>query len=142
MNRCRHCGAKLSRLDKDICPFCGEKDPFEGNEVYQTEDLTKALEKVEVEEVKQKSRCAALVLAFLLGFIGVNEFYLGYKKAGFIVVIITLVFSIALTLLRLLVIQNNLIIIIPVIVYELLFIIQGISYFRSNAKDKRGELLK
>ena len=138
---CRHCGAKLSRLDKDICPFCGEKNPLEGNE-YMTEDLTKTLEKVEIEEVKYKNRYIALVLAILLGLFGVNEFYLGYKKAGFIVIGVTAILIPAVILIRLFLLQNDLVVIIPTVIYELLFIIQGLSYLVSGKKDSQGELLR
>ena len=141
MNKCRHCGAKLTRLNTDICPFCGGLKPLEGNE-YMTEDLTKTLQKVEIEEVKYKSKIAALVLAVTLGIFGANEFYLGYKKAGFILVGVTVVLAITVTLLYIFVLQNVLIILIPALLYEVLLIIQGVSYLTSGKKDSRGELLK
>ena len=95
MYKCRHCGAKISRLNKDTCPLCGGAFPLQGGE-DETEDLTKSLEKIEVEEIKQKTKSTALVLAILLGMFGINEYYLGYKKAGIIVTSITVVLIAAL----------------------------------------------
>ena len=141
MNTCRHCGAKLSRLDKDICPFCGGRNPLEGSN-YQTQDLTKSLEPIEIEEVKYKSKYLALALAIILGMFGANEFYLGYKKAGFIVLGLTVILVAVVALLKAFVIDNILIIIIPLAIYEVMHIIQGLSYLAAGKKDKRGELLR
>ena len=41
--KCKYCHEKISKLDKDVCPFCGGLKPLEGVE-DQTQDITKALD--------------------------------------------------------------------------------------------------
>ena len=55
MYKCRYCGAKISRLNKDTCPLCGGRFPLEGG-VDETVDLTKTLDKVNIDDVKQRKK--------------------------------------------------------------------------------------
>lgn len=91
MPRCKYCNELISRLDKDVCPYCGGLKPLEGNE-NMTEDLTKAFEKIEVdEEVPSHKKIVTFLLFIFLGIFGIGFFYLGYKKRGLITLITSLV---------------------------------------------------
>ncbi len=94
MAKCRSCHADITRLDKDVCPFCGCPKPLEGDS-GQTQDITKVIEQVEhADQLKYHSKVVAAILAIFLGIFGANSFYLGFKKKGFIALAIS-VFSIA-----------------------------------------------
>lgn len=141
MYKCRHCGAKISRLNKDTCPLCGGRFPLEGME-DETRDLTQTLATIDVSDIKVHSRITAMLLAFFLGFFGINEFYLGYKRAGIVLISCSVVVITASVLLYLFLHHNVLFLIIPLVLYELLLVIQGLSYLRVGVKDASGELLR
>lgn len=92
MAQCKYCHADITRLDKDVCPFCGGTKPLEGSD-GKTQDITKIIDQVEhADQIKYHSKIVAAILAILLGIFGANSFYLGYKKKGFIALAISLVF--------------------------------------------------
>lgn len=146
MPKCKNCNAEISRLDKDICPFCGQRKPLEGQEAY-TQDFTKAFDpiKSELENVKMKSRVTAGVLAILLGVFGAHMFYLGRKKYGFILCGITALFiaSLGCVLYFTHVVPVVLAFLIPYFVLEVVMIISGILILtRHDFTDANGEFLK
>ena len=83
MPKCRYCGNEINRLDKEVCPLCGAKNPLEGIS-DETVDYTHVINTVEDDEreIVCKSKVLAGVLAITLGFLGVHNFYLAkYKLA-------------------------------------------------------------
>lgn len=146
MPKCKNCGMSLSRLDKDVCPFCGTLKPIDGQENV-TEDITKAFDPVryELQDVKQKSRVAAGLLAIFLGPFGAHAFYLGKKLLGLILLLITLalVGGVGSALFFSGVLPNALAFVIPYLLMEVSMIVVGIVIFkRRDETDANGELLK
>lgn len=91
MAKCKYCHADITRLDKEVCPFCGGSKPLEGDS-GQTQDITKVIDQVEhADQIKFHSKVVAAILAIFLGIFGANSFYLGFKKKGFIALAISLV---------------------------------------------------
>lgn len=145
MAKCKYCGAEISRLDKDICPFCGGRKPLlEDNN--QTQDITKALEGLQELgiEPRTKSKIIAALLAFFLGIFGAHNYYLGKHKIGLITLGISL-FSIGGigTILFFTALHNAFAYLIPYFVMETLMIIVGVSLLvRNDIKDSTGEFLR
>ena len=54
MAKCKYCGAEISRLDKDNCPFCGGRKPLEGVD-DSTQDMTKSLAELNIESAAPDS---------------------------------------------------------------------------------------
>ena len=80
---CRHCGSRISKLDKDRCPICGEINPLEGVN-SDTVEVTSVLDISPDYGYKPKKRKTFLLLSCLIGFLGIQFFYLKYKRAGLI----------------------------------------------------------
>ncbi len=144
--KCKSCGATLSKLDKEICPFCGTRHPLEGMEDV-TQDITKAFTPISEEFVrtKPKSKKVAMILAFLLGFVGAPSFYLGRIKQGFILISISLVLigGLGSILFFTGVLANALAYLIPFFAIEAVCIAGGLKlYLSSSVTDSRGEFLK
>lgn len=82
---CRHCGSRISKLDKDRCPVCGELNPLEGVN-SDTIEVTSVID-IPSEgymSFKPKKKKTFLLLSCLIGWLGVQFFYLKYKRAGLI----------------------------------------------------------
>ena len=81
---CRHCGSRISKLDKDRCPICGEINPLEGVN-SDTIEVTSVLD-ISSDELafKPKTKKMFLLLSCLVGWLGIQFFYLKYKRAGLI----------------------------------------------------------
>lgn len=145
MAKCKYCNETISKLDKDICPFCGGLKPLEGVGDY-TEDFTKAFDPIKQEaglEVNFKKKKTAGILAICLGIFGAHFFYLKKNKYGFISLGVTLGLYIAMVLLYVLVLQSILFLILPYVAIEIFYVILGIRYFtNSNIKDGDGEFLR
>lgn len=147
MPKCKSCGAELSRLDKDVCPFCGTLKPLEGSNDYQTEDITKAFDPIkdDLVDVKHKSRILTALLAFFVGVFGAHFFYLGKKKLGLITIGITLlsIASIGCLLYFTGLLHNVFAFLIPYFIIEALMIGSGIAILvRHDISDANGGFLK
>ena len=92
MAQCKYCHENITRLDREVCPFCGGLKPLEGTD-DSTQDITEVIGQVEhAEDIKAHSRIVAAILAFILGIFGANLFYIGKTKKALIVLAISLVF--------------------------------------------------
>ena len=82
---CRHCGSRISKLDKDRCPVCGEINPLEGVN-SDTIEVTSVLDISSSDELafKPKTKKTFLLLSCLIGWLGLQFFYLKYRRAGLI----------------------------------------------------------
>jgi len=64
-------------MDKEICPYCGQRRPLEGVSM-ETLDVTKAFGNAlapDIELVRLKSKKKAAVLCATLGMFGVHSLY-------------------------------------------------------------------
>lgn len=144
MPRCKYCDELISRLDKDVCPFCGGLKPLEGVD-NSTEDLTKAFSAIKEDDVvKHRKKITACLLYIFLGIFGAGDFYLGFKRRGLIAILVSLVliggvgsvifFTAWMSPLAYLVFYFAL---------ELVMILAGLSYlFRHDLVDADGEFLR
>ena len=67
MAKCKYCHESITRLDREVCPFCGGLKPLEGTD-DSTQDITKVIGQVErVENLQLHSKVVAAILAILLG---------------------------------------------------------------------------
>ena len=84
MPYCKSCHKEISRLDNDVCPYCGEKDPIDAD--YATKDVTSSINPItgKYELYKSKSLKAYVILCMALGFLGVHDFYAGFWKRGIV----------------------------------------------------------
>ncbi len=84
MPYCKSCHKEISRLDNDVCPYCGEVDPIASD--YATKDVTSSLDPVtgKYELYKSKSLKAYVILCMCLGFLGAHDFYAGFWKRGIV----------------------------------------------------------
>lgn len=75
--KCPQCGAPIDRGTSE-CKYCGEKLAIQkiNNEVQGTD--------------KGKDKMVAGLLALFLGALGIHKFYLGYKKEGLIMLLVSL----------------------------------------------------
>ncbi|NCA95396.1 MAG: TM2 domain-containing protein [Methanomicrobia archaeon] len=92
MPYCRHCKAKIERMDKEICPFCGQRRPLDGVSL-ETLDVTKAFgEGVEkdTELVRLKSKKKAALLCAIFGMFGVHSFYIRKPRQGLLFILVAL----------------------------------------------------
>ena len=143
MAKCKYCGAEISRLDKDNCPFCGGRKPLEGVD-DSTQDMTKSLAELNIEEPKQKSKIVAAILAITLGIFGAHSFYLGKHKIGFIILTISVATIAGIgSIFFFTLIHNAFGYLIPYFVMEAIMIAVGVSLIvRHDIKDSAGEFLK
>lgn len=145
MPKCRYCHESISRLDKEICPFCGGKKPLEGID-DSTIDITKVFNLVELKEnnLKPRSKKVAGILAMLLGVFGIDEIYISRPKRALIAIAITLLVIGGLgTILFCFALKNVFGFLIPYFVIEIYYIFKGTYMLTSpTLKDGRGEFLK
>jgi len=145
MAKCKYCHEDITRLDKDVCPFCGGVKPLEGSD-GQTQDITKVIDQVEhADQIKFHSKVVAALLAIFLGIFGINSFYLGYKKQGLIALGASLVFIGGLGSLLYFVAhwQSPLAFLVFYFVMEAIMIAVGIRYLVSHSvTDSSGAFLK
>ena len=143
---CKNCGGRITKFDKDICPICGQANPFE--EGYEeTKDVTSVLvgagEKLDTSHKKKKM--TAFLYSALIGFTGMQFFYLGYKKNAYgwiginlvIILVSQLVFTYGAN------IKWYFALLITVgIVYAVNILLGLVFLFLKDYKDYNGELVK
>ena len=143
---CKHCGSRITRFDKDICPVCGEKAPLEGVS-SETIEITSNfnLNEEEFKTFRPCTRFKVFLLFTLLGWTGATIFYTRYVLQGFLWLLINLVIiggvgSLLAFMTPLGILWGYLIMLIAAYVIN---IGVGIfSYLKRNLKDNRGEFLR
>lgn len=146
MPKCRNCGGRITRFDKDICPICGEKNPLAGVS-SETVEITSNLDlnDVELKNFKPSTRFKTFILFILIGWTGAPMFYLRYIRIGLIWLFINASIFIASFLPLLLLTNLGLLfsLLIAISIIYIINIIMGIiAYFKHNLKDGRGEFLR
>ena len=135
MPTCRNCGARLNKLDKDICPVCGCQKPLEGV-TSETVEITSQLtiDSEEFETYKPCLKSTALVLSMTIGWTGAALFYLSYFDYAIIWAFINIGLLIG-------GVGSLLAFIMLLVCYVVNIIFGVILYLKPNAKDGRGEFL-
>ena len=101
MPKCKYCHENITKFDKEICPFCGGKKPLEGvdDSTYDITQFVDIMKKSDQEvKFKQRKRVNNGLLCMFLGIFGADAFYLGFKKIGFIRLIIDILIYAAISL--------------------------------------------
>lgn len=102
MPNCRQCGSRLSKLDKDICPVCGLKHPFEDAISQDTVEFTQTIGVIKDDIPKAKSRKLAIRLACFTNILGLDFYYLHFNLAFYLnlayVLILGIILPIILTI--------------------------------------------
>ena len=146
MPTCKYCHHTISNFDKDVCPYCGEKNPIDNS--YETKDMTQFVNPVtgDFKLYKSKSRMIASFLCLFLGSFGAHCFYLGFVKKGLSELFITLAFVGGFgSLLGFVWFSSLPLPLMYLTAFSLVFIayaIFSIRYFtKDSLKDSRGEFL-
>lgn len=142
MAKCKYCHESITRLDKEVCPFCGGLKPLDGTDT-STQDITKVIGQVETKvEIKHKKRLIAALLSFFLGFFGLQFFYVGKKVTGLASIALTLVVIGGFGGGFFAIFGNVLSFIITAAVVEIVNIVFGLDFLLShNVVDSNGEFL-
>src|SRR5574344_155282 len=149
MPKCKYCGSNITKFDKDICPICGAKNPFGGDD-SQTVDITETIDTINQKDdkkidCKQKSRLIRGFLCMFLGIFGIDDLYLGIKKRFLIRLCVSAVCYVALVAIFYFVFKDNiaLMLLLPfLIIFAIYFVIGIILLFIKNQKDSNGVFLR
>ena len=144
MPTCKNCHKTISNYDKDICPYCGEKNPIESG--YKTQDVTQFVDPLNCEYklYKSKSKKKMAILMMTLGTFGVPYFYIGNYPKAFIELIISLLVIFGLgSIFFFSFLHNVLAFLIPFFALVLFYLLASIRIWKSdNLKDGNGEFLR
>lgn len=150
MPKCKRCKKNLTKFDKEICPFCGEKNPLNGNE-GQTLDITESIKTIDSNDdillnYKQKSKLLNALLCMFFGIFGIDEIYLGFKNRFLIRIIVNAVIYVILVLLFYFTSSSQekfFIFVLPLLILFTFWLIIGLIYLLlKNKKDSNGAFLK
>ena len=145
MARCKKCNATISRLDSDICPFCGEKNPISTS--YETMDMTSFINTQEGSDVvlaKSKKKNVFLLLHFILGFVGAGYFYGSFILKGIACILVSGLYFGGLALILYFFAKLGVIsFIIPLALLPVINIALGIyNMLDPSPKDKKGDYFR
>ena len=145
MAKCKYCHEVISRLDKEVCPFCGGIKPLDGTDT-STQDVTKVIDQLGSSiTIKHKKRLIAALAAVLFGFLGAHHLYLGkYKKAGITAgICLAFILGVGLLLFFAVNFKSPLAFLIPYFVTECYSLFCGYVYLtKHNIQDASGEFLE
>lgn len=143
---CKNCHEKLTKFDKDLCPYCGTKNPLidDGN----SSDTTKTIDVVKSEDINfhEKSNLTFNLLLMFLGTFGIDQFYIGNIKTALIRLSINIVFYFVIFIL-IFVINKNLVLLaslLPLGILLIFYLVLGIISLLNGrrVKDSNGVYLK
>ncbi len=150
MPKCKYCGQSITKFDKEMCPYCGGKYPIDSSNP-QTTDITEAINTVNPTDearvnYKPKKKVINAILCMFLGFLGIDELYLGFRNRFLIRLIINAVCYVALLLIFYFtktIVSGGLLFSLPlIIVFGVWFIVGIIFFVLKNKKDANGAFLK
>lgn len=144
MAKCKYCDATISRLDTDICPFCGHKDPISIS--YETMDMTDIEQQKKIGNLafnSAKKKKVYLLFLLFCGLFGLHNFYLGKSKRAAANIISTILVYLAIALpLFFTVYKSFLAFIFPLIGIYCVYILNGILSINKSIKDKDGVYIR
>ena len=146
MPKCKYCGSRITRFDKDICPICGEKDPLEGVS-SETIEITSNLDlsAAELKEFKPTTKFRTFLLFCFVGWTGAPLFYLDYYNQALIWLFLNAAFiggvGSALSFATALGVPWGYIVALS-IAYVINIFAGLYAFFKHNLKDGRGEFLR
>lgn len=80
MLKCKNCNKPLTKFDKDLCPYCGTRNPIDETST-ETVDVTQFIDNVqEIKENKAYKRMSRKVYVILLMTLGIFSAHLFYLK--------------------------------------------------------------
>ena len=93
MPKCKYCGRTIPKADKDLCRYCGAREPFdlitaETKDITQFIDFDPAL----AGKFQRKKLKTYSFLTMFLGIFAAHLFYIGKKKQAAILLVSNLVF--------------------------------------------------
>ena len=146
MPKCKNCGSRITRFDRDICPVCGEKDPLQGVS-SETIEITSNLDlsPAELKEFRPVTRFRAFLFFAFIGWTGAPLFYLNYYYQALLWLFFNLAFIGGIGSIFSFVSGFGLpwgYLIALAIVYVFNFGAAIFIYFKHNLKDGRGEFLR
>jgi TM2 domain. len=150
MPKCKYCGQSITKFDKEICPYCGGKNPLNGNN-SQTVDITESIKTVNPTDesrvnFKPKNHILNAILCMFLGFLGLDELYLGFKKRFLIRLCINAISYVVIVLVLYFTNKSSspiLIFVVPLlVVFVVWFVVGAVFIFIKNKKDANGVFLK
>lgn len=151
MPKCKYCGERITKFDKEICPYCGEKNPIDESQ-GMTVDITEAINTIDksdevLKQYKTKSKVLNAVLCMFLGFFGLDLLYLGFKKRCIIRLIINVVLYLSLMITFYFTMEDKtnafMIFALPAIIVFGIWLVVGLIFLLiTNKKDSNGVFLK
>lgn len=144
MPKCKNCGARIEKFNKDLCPVCGFKHPLEDVE-SDTIEITSEISNLPDYINVVKSKKTAMLLFSLLGFTGAPFFYLKFNKKAVVYMLIHLAF---IGLFGLLLFKTTKLEVLGFLVSFLISIFSSIIFgaiylfTRSSIKDGNGDFIK
>ena len=149
MPKCRFCGESITKFDKDICPFCGEKKPLDGVD-NSTIDITQFIETLPEDQkevkFKQHSKIVNILLCMFFGYFALDLFYIGFVKFGLIRLSINILMNVVASIFLFFFIKElGLLwsILYPFFAIMIVFFVNGIIlFFSKDRKDAHGVLMK
>ena len=67
MPKCKNCGSRLTKFDKDVCPVCGTKNPLDGV-TSDTVEMTSFINMEQNRDFRVKKKSTMLFYSFVAGF--------------------------------------------------------------------------
>ena len=146
MPKCKHCGSRITKFDKDICPICGEKNPLEGVS-SETIEITSNLDlsAAELKEFRPTTKFRTLLFFVFIGWTGAPLFYLNYYNQALLWLFFnfTIIGGIGSVLTFLTPLGLPWGYLVALGIAYLINIGAGLfTYFKHNLKDGRGEFLR
>lgn len=145
MPKCRKCNSQLNRYQKDMCPICGEKHPFNVDEDYTidfTQEISQVGSDVPESKVLPKKKKVYCLFATFLGIFGIHLFYIKQKKNALIWLLMNMAALVLISLIVSFLMESAFGILITFGALYLFNLVFGITtFFRKDLKDGDGEFL-
>lgn len=150
MPKCKYCNQSITKFDKEICPYCGGKNPIDTNNP-QTTDITEVINTVNPSDesrvnYKPKKKIVNAILCMILGVFGIDELYLGFK-GRFVIrlainALVYIIFMLVFYFTKVITTQY-LIFLLPFVIIFAFYLIVGVVFLQlKNKKDVTGAFLK
>jgi len=142
---CKNCGARLEKFHKDMCPVCGQLDPFSDTD-SETNEYTQSIlvNDGTLKGYKPKNRINAFFFSLFLGIFGAPFFYVKRKGIAIITLIVSLLVLGGIFALGYFLCHFDLVIsiLLPIIIALIFNIVLGLYFlYFHDLKDGDGNLM-